>query len=1082
MSAETIYFSWLQGLKIALACSIILAPHEVIAQITPDSTLPNNSQVRLEGTTNIIEGGTTRNTNLFHSFQEFSIPNNTSAFFNNAGNIQNIFTRITGNSISRINGLISANGTANLFLLNPNGIIFGENARLNVGGSFLATTANAIKFADNFEFSATSLESKPLLTISLPISLQFGVNPRLIQVQGNGQGARDFNPSIFDTQEALRVQPNRTLALVGGEINLEGATLKTAGGRIELGSVAGNGSVSWTAIDKGFALDYGGVQNFGKIQLSQQSTIDASGEGGGDIQVVGKNVTLTNRSQIEASTLGAKPGGFVVVTATELLEISGDYSYLSTSVYPQATGNAGQLTIKTRDLQVSNGAFVSTFSFGPGKGGNLTVTADNVEVIGRSTDGQFGSAFTTSSQGNLSGDAGNLTINTRNLLIKNGAQVTALTFGQGKAGNLTVNADNVQLVGIAADGRAPSGLSASTAPYSSGDAGNLTINTRNLLVQNGAQVSAGTRGQGKGGNLTVNADNVQLLGSTFDYRFTSGLFVSTQLNSMGDAGNLTINTRNLLVKDGAQVSAGTFSQGKGGNLTVNADNVQILGTANNLFPSGLFTSSEGIATGDSGELIINTRNLLVQNGAKVNADTRSQGKGGNLTISAESVQVIGTSANNRYVSELSTSSNEQFSGDAGNLTIITHDLLLQNGARIGAVTFGQGKGGNVYITSENLQVIGTSVNNLSRTIISTSSLPNSRGDAGDLTINTRNLLVQNGAQISAATLGQGQGGNLSITSKNIQVIGASADGLLPSSLVTSSDIDSSGNAGDLTIKTRQLQVHNGAGIFVNSQSPGNAGNLTIDAHSISLDNHATFNANTRSVNSNPNRPQATININSKDLILVRGSNITTNARGENVIGGNININTDVLAAAENSDISANSTDFRGGNVNITTQGIFGIQFRNALTPESDITATGANSQLNGNVQINTPDVDPNNGLVELPIEGVDASSLISQNFCAVRGGSSFTITGRGGLPPSPNEVLNANAVWEDWELTAVATDNRNNHHPPVVQSLSEPTQIVPAQGWVINRQGEVTLIAAVPTATLDNLRNLPSGCQAAIAP
>jgi large exoprotein involved in heme utilization and adhesion len=158
-------------------------------------------------------------------------------------------------------------------------------------------------------------------------------------------------------------------------------------------------------------------------------------------------------------------------------------------------------------------------------------------------------------------------------------------------------------------------------------------------------------------------------------------------------------------------------------------------------------------------------------------------------------------------------------------------------------------------------------------------------------------------------------------------------------------------------------------MIVESRGTGTAGIMTLNARSIRLDNNAVFSANTRSALVDPNREQATININSQDLIITGNSNIRTNARGGNVFGGNININADVLVGIDNSDITANSADFRGGNVRINTQGIIGIQFRDiASLQTSDITATGATRELTGNVQITTPDVDPTTGLVELPAD------------------------------------------------------------------------------------------------------------------
>jgi len=198
MRKHGVHQSWIASGIIALG-GLVTTSH-VQAQIAADGTLSTN--VKTTDNRNFtITNGNRAGSNLFHSFSEFSVPTGGSAFFNNGPEIQNIITRVTGSSISNIDGLIKANGAANLFLLNPNGIIFGPHASLSIGGSILASTARSLNFADGTQFSATAHPTTPLLTISVPIGLQFGETAGGVRVQGS----------------ELAVQPGKTLALVGGD-------------------------------------------------------------------------------------------------------------------------------------------------------------------------------------------------------------------------------------------------------------------------------------------------------------------------------------------------------------------------------------------------------------------------------------------------------------------------------------------------------------------------------------------------------------------------------------------------------------------------------------------------------------------------------------------------------------------------------------------------------------------------------------------------------------------------------------------------------------------------------------------------
>ena len=293
------------------------------------------------------------------------------------------------------------------------------------------------------------------------------------------------------------------------------------------------------------------------------------------------------------------------------------------------------------------------------------------------------------------------------------------------------------------------------------------------------------------------------------------------------------------------------------------------------------------------------------------------------------------------------------------------------------------------------------------------------------------------------------------------MIGRSKDNSFPSILNTSAQPNSTGSAGNLNITTGILQLENEAELSViGFGKETTAGNLTINANSIRLNNNALLSANTGNNEIDSDTEQAIININSRELIMRRGSNIFTNATGENVVGGNINIDTDLLVANENSDISANSENFRGGNVRINAEGVFGTQFRSQPTPQSDITATGATEDSRGTVEVITPRTDINSGLVELPTTPEDTQIA---DACSTPGyaRSSFTITGKGSLPPSPLQPLVGRL-----NRTKLATLDKNE----VIQTQQMQTRkkepsikrIVEAQGWIKTKDGEIILVAHNP--------------------
>ncbi|MDZ8221513.1 S-layer family protein [Nostoc sp. ChiVER01] len=288
-----------------------------------------------------------------------------------------------------------------------------------------------------------------------------------------------------------------------------------------------------------------------------------------------------------------------------------------------------------------------------------------------------------------------------------------------------------------------------------------------------------------------------------------------------------------------------------------------------------------------------------------------------------------------------------------------------------------------------------------------------------------------------------------------------------------------GNAGTIKITTNELTLKGGAQLVASSFGEGNAGTVTIEATDKFLVNGANSNGSPTGVFAESRTGRGgDIVLKIKNLLMLRHQGLisaTSGVAGSNGVDGNINIGTKFLVAvpSENSDIIA--TGFGrspGSNIQVNAQGIFGTQFRQQLSPESDIVATGQ-------VTLNTPDVEPKSGLVNLPTVPIDTEVAQTCQAGGTFAKSSFTITGRGGLPPNPTtDILTPDLVHVDLVSLNPNSDNPDRSFVPSKTTTPAPEPIIEATGLALNQKGEVVLTANHPTTTPHSPWLKPASCKA----
>ncbi|NEP53564.1 MAG: S-layer family protein, partial [Moorea sp. SIO3C2] len=568
------------------------------------------------------------------------------------------------------------------------------------------------------------------------------------------------------------------------------------------------------------------------------------------------------------------------------------------------------------------------------------------------------------------------------------------------------------------------------------------------------------------GEITITAtESVMLSGTTVG---ELGLIDSgTRLGATGNGGRVVVDTPVLQLRDGARIFSVNGGDGDGGSVMVRANLIETIGTSSDgIFASGFFTVTEG--NGPGGNLTIETERLVITDGATFVSRTDGDGDAGDIRVYAsESIDVIGTDASGTFSSGLFTSglviggTREEIGGNGGDIVIETGRLRVAEGGRLQASAVGPGDAGSITIRARSVEVSDAFedfTGLVSGVLVSVDE--GATGDGGQLSIDAERLHIFDGGQVIASSSGDGQAGDIILNVNDIEVTGISEDGQYPSRIAAFSERNSP--AGFVTITSNNLTVRDRAEISVSARGNGDnakAGDLTITAESILLDQSATLSAE---VNAGD---KGNIDLDSERIVMRDRSNITTNATGS-ATGGNITIDTDLLVALDNSDITANAQQDFGGQVIINALGIFGTEFREELTPDSDITASSQlGASFSGTVEINAPDPDPSAGLFELPETFVNPKLLVATG-CGTDEGNQFTQFGRGGLPTDPTQPLVGETLWMDLRPLPRHTARRRKNRDHAANAAnasnarnSRRSRIVEANRWIINNDGVVELVA-----------------------
>jgi len=994
------------------AAQIGIDPASVVTDILTDDSFGNPTQVvGVGGVYEIPESlgsrpGGANGKNLFHSFERFDLATDDVGLFSAEVPTHYVISRVTGDDVSEIFGTLqTGNGLegADFYFLNPRGVVFGPNARLDVGGSFHVSTADELGFTGGEVFVARADGAVPTLTVANPVDFGFWVD--------------DAAPAgiWFDKTRAsdFAVQADATLSVIAGRIEMAGP-----GDQAQPNVGADGGVVQLAAAPAGtrIPVDLDDLQD---IEALRSDTALIRFTGGGGARVTGSGAEAPGRIAIRAGRFemvrdqlggasgilraqasGRAPEGSIAIDVEVAGAIEFDRGQIVSST--TSSNSSGDIRLAGERIALAGGTIVrgeilANSAERPGPGILADAGDGVVEISG-------GSQLCTEDElvnGNSQGKVGDIAVIASELRVTGsgiaavggdviGSAILATSRGEGDAAVVRVDADRVSVLdgGEIKAVRLQNTQSLDAVPPD--DPGRIEVYAGQLLIRDGA-IGSITNGVGRGADVAVVADRIEI--ASTGNSGPTGEVVTGQISTIterstlfgfefdgGQGGDLSIRVGSeqqpgsVELIGGGQIRAVTRSDSDAGNLQLRVTGGSLTATGAFEFedalgetrtvPSGVFSRSEAGATGDGGGLQIAADSVLLDGRAEISARTETDGDAGDLLIAARAlVSVRGNSTISARGAGGAFVSGGPRPGNGGNLTIDTDVLEVLEGGKISASASGTGDAKDVNITARDILVSGEGsgvfAQALGRSV--------NTGRAGNLIFAPHDgermtLRVLDGAELSVEAEEFGAPGDIDIRGADLVEIasGGSINARVERVTLRAGETaeDLPELASDIRISDTNKVVISGGTITAETEGPAFGGKIEIAAN---------------------------------DIILRSGSSVTTASTA--VDGGNAG---DIALAAgrkfeaSNSSITTTAVDAGGGRISLRAGGLFYL-----LNARVETTVRGE-------------DAGENAGDIDIPLRGDEEIDSVQPSFVVVNNSiirANATATNAGNITIAANDVV-----------------------------------------------------------------------------